>query len=86
MAYRIVVTHGFEKSLKKIGQANAVVVMKWIVKNLEGTAHPRLHGKRLRYTLKQYWRYRIGAFRLLAQIVDDQLILELMTVAHWHET
>jgi mRNA interferase RelE/StbE len=85
MAYKIVPTAQFEKDLHKIGQSNAALVIKWIAKNLEGTDDPRRQGKRLSYGLRQYWRYRIGDFRLFAEIVDDRLVLELVTVVHRRE-
>lgn len=82
MAYKIVPTAQFEKDLRKIGQSNAVEVLRWISKNLENSEDPRQHGKPLKYALKQYWRYRIGDFRLLVDIQDQQLILALITVGH----
>ncbi|MDR2063701.1 MAG: type II toxin-antitoxin system RelE/ParE family toxin [Candidatus Nomurabacteria bacterium] len=85
MAYKIVPTARFEKDLTKIGRANATHVVRWVAENLEGTDNPRLRGKRLKHDLKQYWRYRIGDYRLLVEIIDDELILELITIAHRRE-
>jgi len=56
MAYKIIPTDNFVKSLKKIGRSNGAMVMKWVAKNLENTENPRVHGKPLRYELSQYWR------------------------------
>ena len=64
MAYKIVPTAQFQKDLKKIGQSSATVIVRWIAKNLENTDDPRTHGKQLKYGLKEYWRYRIGDYRL----------------------
>ncbi|MDR2197159.1 MAG: type II toxin-antitoxin system RelE/ParE family toxin [Coriobacteriales bacterium] len=85
MAYRIVPTAQFEKDLRKIGPSNATLVIKWIAKNLEGTDDPRKQGKKLSHGLRQYWRYRIGDFRLFVEILDDRVVLELVTVAHRRE-
>ncbi|MDR1767104.1 MAG: type II toxin-antitoxin system RelE/ParE family toxin [Propionibacteriaceae bacterium] len=85
MGYRIVPTARFEKDLRKIGRSNAVQVLRWVAENLEGADDPRQRGKRLRHQLKDYWRYRIGDYRLFATIVDDELVLELVTVAHRRE-
>ncbi|MBF2053321.1 MAG: type II toxin-antitoxin system RelE/ParE family toxin [Candidatus Sericytochromatia bacterium] len=75
-------TAQFEKDLRKIGQSNAVEVLRWISKHLEHSEDPRQHGKPLKYALKQYWRYRVGDFCLLTEIQDEHLILTLVTVAH----
>ncbi|MCL2280832.1 type II toxin-antitoxin system RelE/ParE family toxin [Candidatus Saccharibacteria bacterium] len=85
MTYKIVPTARFEKDLRKIGRVNAKRVIQWIADNLEGTDDPRSHGKQLKHTLRQYWRYRIGDYRLLVEIIDDKLVLELITVAHRRE-
>jgi len=85
MAYKVVPTPNFEKDLKKIGKSNAIKIIKWIDSNLENSQNPREKGKQLKYDFKEYWRYRIGDFRLLAEIIDGKLMLSLITVAHRRE-
>ena len=43
--------------------------------NLIGCQNARLYGKALTGNFKGIWRYRIGAYRLLAKIDDDKLII-----------
>ena len=85
MVYKVVPTPKFEKDLKKIGRSNAVKIIRWIEENLENSEDPREKGKQLKYDFREYWRYRIGDFRLLVEIIDNQLILSLITVAHRRE-
>jgi len=85
MVYKVVPTPKFEKDLKKIGRSNAVKIIRWIEENLENSEDPREKGKQLKYDFREYWRYRIGDFRLLVEIIDNQLILSLVTVAHRRE-
>jgi mRNA interferase RelE/StbE len=82
MAYRLVPTAQFEKDLKRIGPSNAKLIVGWIAQNLEGCENPKVKGKQLSYSLRQYWRYRIGNFRLLVAIQEDSLVLEMITVGH----
>jgi mRNA interferase RelE/StbE len=82
MAYKTIPTAAFEKSLRKIGREQAKRVLRWIKANLEDTDDPRTKGKRLQHQLKPYWRYRIGDYRLIVEIIDNQLILQLIKVAH----
>ena len=82
MAYEIVLTTSFRKSLARLGRPDGTLVLKWIAENLEGSNDPRTYGKRLKHDMKQYWCYRIGDYRLLANIIDKQLVLELLVVAH----
>jgi mRNA-degrading endonuclease RelE of RelBE toxin-antitoxin system len=39
------------------------------------TPYPRLSGKALQGDLKGLWRYRVGNYRLIAQIKDNELII-----------
>jgi mRNA interferase RelE/StbE len=51
------------------------MLLAWIDKNLAGTDSPRKHGKALHGQLKEYWRYRVADYRILAEIQDDKLII-----------
>jgi mRNA interferase RelE/StbE len=85
MGYKIIPTAQFEKDIRKLDRGDARTVLAWIAENLENAKDPRTRGKRLRYRMKEYWRYRIGAFRLIVSIHDKQLVLELVTVGHRRE-
>lgn len=70
------------KALKKIDRQTAVMIYGWIEKNLVDCLNPRQHGKALVGDKKGYWRYRIGSYRLIADIDDDQIIIEIINIAH----
>lgn len=57
----------------------------WIDKNLVGTSNPRIHGKGLTANRSGQWRYRIGDYRLICQIEDNELIILALTVGHQRE-
>lgn len=44
--------------------------------------HPRLHGKGLTANRSGQWRYRIGDYRLIADIQDDIVVILIVTVGH----
>ena len=58
------------------------MVSKWIKKHLQNTDNPRAQGKPLTANLKGYWRYRIGNYRLLAEINDSELTIVAIEIAH----
>ncbi len=70
------------KSLQKLDKATAAIVYGWIEKNLVGCINPRLHGKALVGDKKGYWRYRIGSYRLLAEIDDGQIRINVINIGH----
>ena len=47
------------------------LITAWIRKNLEGCTDLRLHGKPLTGDRAEQWRYRVGNYRILAEISDE---------------
>ena len=58
------------------------MLIAWIEKHLDGTDDPWIHGKGLSYHVKGIWRYRVGNYRILANIEDDRLIILLIEFGH----
>ncbi|MDP8034546.1 type II toxin-antitoxin system RelE/ParE family toxin [Pasteurella atlantica] len=83
MKYQIVTSRTFIKSMKKLDIHTQKQIKSWIIKNNDLIAsNPRIIGKNLKGNLKNYWRYRIGDYRLLTQIEDDKLVLILLSAGH----
>lgn len=80
--YRVRLTEKTKKELKKLDQHTSKLILAWIRKNLEGTEDPRQHGKALTTNKSGQWRYRIGEYRLLAEIKDNELIIHVITISH----
>lgn len=70
------------KQLKKLDEPSKVLIVRWIEKNLEGCKDPRVHGKRLSGDLKDAWRYRVGDHRLIAEIIDEKIIIYILEIGH----
>jgi len=82
MIYQIVTTDKFDKSFKKLDKQTQKIIKAWIEKNLMGCENPRLHGKGLTANKSGQWRYRVGDYRILAEIRESELILVLVEVGH----
>jgi mRNA interferase RelE/StbE len=85
MSYEVWISDLARKSLKRIDTYQAKIIVSWIEKNLVGCSNPRLHGKPLVGDKKGYWRYRVGAYRLIAEIDDGRVVICLVNVAHRRE-
>lgn len=70
------------KELKKMDRYNAAMILGWIRKNLEGCNDPRQHGKGLTANRSGQWRYRVGDYRLLAEIQDERIIILILHIGH----
>ena len=82
MIYQIVTTDKFDKSFKKLEKQTQKIIKAWIEKNLVGCENPRIHGKGLTANKSGQWRYRVGDYRILAEIRDNELVLVLIEAGH----
>ena len=82
MTYKIVTTDKFDKEFKKLDRQTQRIIKAWIDKNLMGCENPRIHGKGLTANRSGQWRYRVGDYRILADIRDDEMVLLLIDVGH----
>ena len=85
MKYSVETTPRFDREFRKLDRYTQRMLKAWIDKNLAGCENPRLHGKSLSGNLSGRWRYRIGDYRLICQINDNQLIILAMSVGHRRE-
>ena len=85
MTYHVEFSRQALKDLKKPDKQTSALILGWIRKNLEGCTDPRVHGKDLTSNRSGEWRYRIGDYRLLAEIQDGKLIILMLTVGHRSE-
>ena len=85
MKYKVVVTDTAKKQLKKLDKFIAGMIIGWMKKNLEGCSDPRRHGKALTANRSGEWRYRVGDYRIIAEIQDDKIIILILTIGHRRE-
>ena len=82
MIYQLLTTDRFDKAFKKLDKQTQRIIKAWIDKNLDGCENPRLHGKGLTAKRSGQWRYRVGDYRILAEIRDNEIVLVLIDVGH----
>ena len=85
MKYKVEFTQRALKDLKKLDRHTASLIIGWIRKNLENCENPRQHGKALSANRTGQWRYRVGDYRLLAEIQDDRIVILVLNVGHRRE-
>ena len=82
MTYTISTTARFDREFKKLDRYTQRMIKGWIDKNLVGSSDPRQHGKGLTANRSGQWRYRIGDYRLICEILDDELVILALSVGH----
>lgn len=80
--YHVEFTKSALKTLKKMDKSTAALIYGWIRKNLEGCDNPRAHGKGLTANKSGQWRYRIGDYRILADINDNKVLILVINIGH----
>lgn len=70
------------KQLKKLDKSVSALILGWIRKNLEECDNPRIHGKALVANKSGQWRYRVGDYRILAEIIDAEVIILVINIGH----
>ena len=82
MSYRVEFTKAALKQLKKLDRTTAAFILGWVRKNLDGCENPRIHWKGLTANRSGEWRYRVGDYRLIAEINDGEIIILALRVGH----
>ena len=82
MKYQVIYEKEAVKQLKKLDKSQSKILISWIERNLKDTENPRKHGKSLKGNLNEYWRYRIGKYRIITRIDDDKIIINIISVGH----
>lgn len=70
------------RQLRKLDRHTQLLLKAWIERNLIGCINPRQLGKALTGNRSGQWRYRVGDYRILADIQDDVVIVLVLEVGH----
>ncbi|EGD7782852.1 type II toxin-antitoxin system RelE family toxin [Escherichia coli] len=73
------------KSLRKMDKQNARRIVDFMDLRIAVAADPRQSGKPLKGELGEFWRYRVGDYRILCEIQDDELVILAATIGHRRE-
>ena len=82
MKYKVVFTDRAKKQIKKLDRSVAALIIGWIERNLENCENPRIYGKNLIANKSGQWRYRIGDYRIICEIQDEEITILVLEVGH----
>ena len=72
---------GFQKKFRKLDQPVKKMINKYIIK-LMNAENPLDFGKPLRHQLRDFWSFRIGDYRMICQIQNEELIILALDIDH----
>lgn len=77
--YRVVIDDlVLEKDFKKIDRVDQKRILTAIRKKL--ATEPKKFGRPLRGELKKYWKLRVGEYRVIYEILEDQVLVYIILV------
>lgn len=86
MAWRVELDEAAERELGKLDPQVARRILKFLHERVAGTADPRSIGEALRGSrLGNFWKYRVGDYRIICDIQDKRLIVLVLRVGNRRE-
>ena len=80
--WKIVFTEHADKDLSKIDKSERQKILKYLQGYLQFLPNPRASGKPLRGKLSKFWRYRVGDYRIVCSIEEEEISILVIRVAH----
>jgi mRNA interferase RelE/StbE len=85
LAWTIRFSSGAKKALTKLDKPTARRILTFLSEKLGSAANPREYGKALKGELSDLWRYRVGDYRIICTIEDEQIEILVLRIAHRKE-
>jgi mRNA interferase RelE/StbE len=86
MAYSVELSAEVARELVKLDRQQAKRILKFLHERVAKLDDPRSIGKALHGSrLGEFWKYRVGDYRLICKIEDDRLIVLVLRVGHRKE-
>ncbi|MDQ6433421.1 type II toxin-antitoxin system RelE/ParE family toxin [Mesorhizobium sp. LHD-90] len=82
MAWLIRIEKNAEKALSKLSRSDQVRILNYLETNVAQRENPREIGAALTGPLAGLWKYRVGAFRILARISDSTVEILVVQIGN----
>jgi len=82
LAWEIKFSETARKQLAKIDRQAQKDIGKYLKERIAPSEEPRSYGDPLRKNLSGLWKYRVGSYRVIVNIQDDELIVLVVRVGH----
>jgi len=86
MAWTIEFSADADRAIRKLDPPQARRLLKFLRGRIAPSEDPRSVGKALQGSeFGEFWRYRVGAFRLICKIEDQRLLVLVLRIGHRRE-
>jgi len=86
LAWTVEVDAGAKKDLAKLDHQVARRILRFLRERVARLEDPRSIGKALHGSeLGEFWKYRVGDYRLICSIEDERLVVLVLRIGHPRE-
>ena len=85
MAWKIEFERAAQKELEKLDKPVARRILRFLYQRVAKLDNPRKIGERLQGTLSEFWRYRVGDYRVICSLENDRLAVLVLRIGHRRE-
>ena len=70
------------RELARLDRQAAKRIKKYLDERIAADEDPRRFGEELKSNLAGLWRYRVGDYRIIAEIQDEKIIVLIVRIGH----
>lgn len=86
MAWRVEFSPAADRQLSKLDPQTAQRILKFLSTRIAQLENPRSAGQALQgERLGEFWRYRVGDYRLICKIEDERIAVLMLQIGHRRE-
>jgi mRNA interferase RelE/StbE len=86
MAWQVELSATAARELDDLDAQQSRRILKFLHERVARLANPRSIGKALHGSrLGEFWKYRVGDYRLISKIEDDRLVVLILRIGHRKE-
>ena len=86
MHWQIIYSKTAEKQLERLDRRDRDRILEFMKERVGNSEDPREHGHSLHGDFAGQWTYRIGSYRAICWIHHQEVLVEVMKVAHRRES
>ncbi|MGD0599742.1 MAG: type II toxin-antitoxin system RelE/ParE family toxin [Terriglobales bacterium] len=85
MAWNVEVSPKAQRQLDELDKPVARRISRFLYERIGKLDDPRQLGERLQGTLSEFWRYRVGDYRIICSLEHERLVVLVLRIGHRRE-
>ena len=85
MAWKVEFGRDAQKELEKLDKPVSRRILRFLDQRVARLDDPRKIAERLRGSLSEFWRYRVGDYRIICSLEHDRFVVLVLRIGHRRE-